>query len=283
MSIGPFALNSVICSDWIEFLRQLPDESVQCCVTSPPYLSLRDYGIAGQLGLEPTMQEYIEKLVLGFREVRRVLRSDGTLWLNLGDSYSNDTKWGGKSGGKNYTSAAGGYQGQRVRRNKDCDPKRGPAAPGQPMYQGCHNLKPKDLCMIPARVALALQADGWYLRQDIIWAKPNPMPESVTDRCTKAHEYLFLLTKSERYYCDMDAIKERCLTGDNGSSYTSSQDVATKKGLGQGPRKIKIPGGWDTGDGGHGTIHRDGRTSAEYAEAEVSPFRNKRSVWNVST
>ncbi len=166
-------------------LAEIPDGSVQTCVTSPPYWGLRDYGHGGQLGLEPTPQEYVAHMVDVFREVRRVLADDGTCWLNLGDSYAANrsyqvtpTKWASLDFAEaNATKVPDG-------------------------------LKPKDLVGIPWRVAFALQADGWWLRQDIIWAKPNPMPESVTDRCTKAHEYLFLLTKSARYYYDAAAVSE---------------------------------------------------------------------------
>jgi DNA modification methylase len=170
--------------DALEVLRGMPDESVHCCVTSPPYFNLRDYGVAGQIGLEGTPADYVFRLVDVFREVRRVLRNDGTLWVNIGDSYA----------------ANRSYQ---VRDNKHTDvgndmPCRVP--------DGC---KPKDLIGIPWMLAFALRADGWYLRSDVIWHKPNPMPESVTDRPTKAHEYLFLLSKSERYYYDADAIRER--------------------------------------------------------------------------
>lgn len=153
----------------LAMLRTLRTRSVQMCVTSPPYWGLRNYGVEGQLGLESTPEAYVVRLVEIFREVRRVLKDDGTLWLNLGDCYCG-------SGGVNSRTGLG--------------------------------LKPKDLCGIPWHVAFALQADGWYLRSDIIWAKPNPMPESVTDRPTKAHEYVFLLAKSERYYYDTDAIRE---------------------------------------------------------------------------
>ncbi len=173
--------------DWIDVLRTMPDESAQCCVTSPPYWGLRDYGVPGQLGLERTPDEYVAKIVAGFREVRRVLRNDGTLWLNLGDSYANDTKWGGTTGGKH----AAGLHGEPIGRAKRNT-----------------GLKAKDLVGIPWMVAFALRSDGWYLRQDIIWAKPNPMPESVTDRCTKSHEYIFLLSKSQKYYFDQESILE---------------------------------------------------------------------------
>ncbi len=144
----------------LDRLRELREESVHCVVTSPPYWGLRNYGMPDQIGLEPTPEAYIARMVEVFREVRRVLRSDGTLWLNMGDSYSNDTKWGGKSGGKNYTSAAGGMP--RVRRGKDCDPKRGPAAPGQPMQNFPGPLKPKDLVGMPWRLAFALQEAQHY-------------------------------------------------------------------------------------------------------------------------
>ena len=181
--------------DCLGLLREMAAGSVRCCVTSPPYWGLRDYGHAGQLGLEKTPEEYVARLVEVFREVRRVLADDGTLWLNLGDSYT--ATHTGKQGtshssafhptGQDYVDNVTG-----VRRERDIP----------------SGLKPKDLVGIPWRVAFALQADGWYLRSDIIWAKPNPMPESVTDRPTKAHEYLFLLSKSARYYYDAAAISE---------------------------------------------------------------------------
>lgn len=311
----------------LEVLRSLPDESVNCCVTSPPYWGLRNYGtdgqvwgglrdcehdwgdhikihkggppgngvilaggrrvckeyektkeiIAGQfckecgawfgcLGLEPTPGLFVKHMVEIFAEVLRVLRSDGTLWLNLGDSYATqpyadshtfDPKYGGRN-----------------RRN------------GYPNRTKVTGLKHKDLVGAPWRVAMALQADGWYLRQDIIWHKPNPMPESVKDRCTKAHEYIFLLSKSQRYYYDMEAIKEP-VTGN-----------AHPRGSGVNP-KCKIPNGWDTstGSGAHGTIHREGRKSGAHYRHNTRPrqnesysaaikdlvdSRNKRSVWTVT-
>ena len=177
--------------DCIEVMRSMPDESVHCCVTSPPYWGLRDYGVDGQIGLEETLQEWVEKMVAVFREVRRVLRKDGTCWVNLGDSYA-----GNPSGGQG----------------------------------GTGGLKPKDIIGQPWRVALALQADGWLLRQDIIWHKPNPMPESVRDRCTKAHEYLFLLTKSERYWWDWEAIAEPSIyAGDVKVGLGSTKDFCPVK------------------------------------------------------
>jgi DNA modification methylase len=177
--------------DCRQLLAAMPDESVHCVVTSPPYFNLRDYNVAGQIGLEPTPDAFVAEMVAVFREARRVLRKDGVLWLNLGDSYA-----GGGGGGGNYGS------GLSVRAHQS-HPTSGQNKPGR-----LPGIKPKDLIGIPWRVAFALQADGWYLRQDIIWSKPNPMPESVTDRCTKAHEYLFLLSKSARYWYDADAIAE---------------------------------------------------------------------------
>lgn len=184
--------------DSLEILKTMANESVNTCVTSPPYWGLRDYGVAGQLGLEKTPEEYVAKIVELFREVRRVLKSDGSLWLNLGDSYA--------AGPKN--------------RSFDQATARSKLGGGLTSVESCLKqqskivgaLKPKDLVGIPWRVAFALQADGWYLRQDIIWHKPNPMPESVRDRCTKAHEYIFLLSKGPKYYFDHETIKEPAVT-----------------------------------------------------------------------
>lgn len=190
-----------------------------------------------------------------FREVRRVLRCDGTLWLNLGDSYA---------ASRSYQVPDG--------KNKACDEH----------HKGSHRvplgMKPKDLCGIPWRVAFALQADGWYLRQDIIWHKPNPMPESVTDRCTKAHEYVFLMSKSERYCYDAEAIKEPA-SGWNGSKFEDGKNEVNRPNVG----KKRKPAGWDTGKGGHGSFHRDGRAKeVEYTEG-ISETRNRRSVWTIPT
>lgn len=177
-------------------LAGLSDESVQCCVTSPPYYGLRDYGAAGQIGVEPTLTEYLDRLVQVFREVRRVLRRDGVLWLNIGDSYNAAGRIGhgtrvGRKQGTNRASAKGA---DRCRPNVT-------------------ELKEKDLIGVPWRIALALQADGWYLRSDVVWAKPNPMPEGVVDRPTKSHEYVFLLTKSARYFYDAEAVAEPTVDG----------------------------------------------------------------------
>jgi DNA modification methylase len=183
--------NRIINGCCLDVLKTLPDCSVNCCITSPPYYGLRDYGVDGQIGLEETPEEYVQKLVAVFREVRRVLKDDGTLWLNLGDTYA----------------ASRSYQ-VTDNKHKDVGNKIGHSVPP--------GLKQKDLIGIPWMVAFALRADGWYLRQDIIWHKPNPMPESVKDRCTKAHEYVFLLSKKQRYYFDADAIAEDTVCGNSG-------------------------------------------------------------------
>lgn len=186
----------ILQGDVRDVLATLPDESVHCVVTSPPYWGLRDYGVAGQIGMEPTMGEHIDTMVDVFREVRRVLRKDGTVWLNYGDCYANDAKWGGSSGGKHVNALHGntGIGRQKV----------------------TTGLKAKDLCMIPNRLAIALQDDGWWVRSEIIWAKPNPMPESVTDRPATAHEKLWLLSKAARYFYDAEAVR----TEDRGTDHT---------------------------------------------------------------
>lgn len=187
-------VDSIIQGDAPQVLRTLPSESVQCVVTSPPYFGLRDYGVAGQFGLEPTVEEYVATLVAVFREVRRVLRDDGVLWLNLGDSYFGDSPT------RKSASEAWSETWDKAQTRSRGGLRRSAAREG--------TLKPKDLIGIPWRVAFALQADGWWLRSDVVWVKPNCMPESVTDRPTKAHEYVFLLSKSQRYFYDADAIKE---------------------------------------------------------------------------
>lgn len=296
-------------------LKELPDKSVQCCATSPPYWGLRDYGLEpqiwddlgdcehewgdvliskandsnrgtmewttggdpavkvkgekssqgqfcqkcnawrGSLGLEPTPELFVSHIVQIFREVKRILKNDGVLWLNLGDSYS------GVFSGNN------GYKDGRSNRNK---------GQGPGLVRG---LKPKDLVGIPWRVAFALQADGWYLRQDIIWHKPNPMPERVTDRCTKAHEYIFLLSKSAKYFYDHEAIKEAATYGKPSSPHSIKSPHG--QGFTRNAIKTKIPSGWDTKKGGHSTIHREGRSDTEYQQVEETVSRNKRSVWTI--
>jgi DNA modification methylase len=210
----------ILLGDCRDVLRTLPADSVHCVVCSPPYWGLRSYIAEGdplksfEIGLEPTYGEYIDKIVAVFREVRRVLRPDGTLWLNLGDSYATGTAGARKP---TATGKHGYWENPAI------------------LIDGAaEGLKPKDLVGIPWRVAFALQADGWWLRQDIIWLKPNPMPESVTDRCTKAHEYLFLLSKSERYYYDQDAILEACSPNTHARL---SQDVQAQIGSDRVPGK----------------------------------------------
>lgn len=200
---------TVMVGDCLAALSSMPDCSVNCCVTSPPYYGLRDYGVDGQIGLEDSPDAYVSRLVEVFREVRRVLTDDGTLWLNIGDSYARDPKKGGSGPNGKHDNIPDYGNALRImsekRGSSDGGVGRGDRAP---VRVGGEGLKPKDLIGIPWLLAFALRADGWYLRQDIIWNKPNPMPESVGDRCTKAHEYLFLLSKSDRYFYDSEAIKE---------------------------------------------------------------------------
>ncbi len=233
----------IINGDALAELTKIPDGIFNMCVTSPPYWNLRDYGKDGQIGLEKTPEEYIEILVAIFREVRRTLRDDGTLWLNLGDSYA------GSGQGRNGDGKVGKLSAiQKSNRGMAVDEFR--------QSKGVvSNLKPKDLCMIPARVALALQADGWWLRQDIIWHKPNPMPESVKDRCTKSHEYIFLLSKNKIYYFDADAIKENGTISAGTKGAKGSEERYSQVGVNSRPPEYKI---------------YDGK-------------RNKRSVWTVPT
>lgn len=236
----------ILTGDCIESMRQLPSSIVQTCVTSPPYYGLRDYGVDGQIGLEESPEAFVAKLVDVFREVRRLLKDDGTCWINLGDSYSGSGKgWGGGSisEARNQCEIIGNDKGSFV-----------PAG-----------TKPKDLIGIPWMVAFALRADGWYLRSDIIWHKPNPMPESVTDRPTKAHEYIFLLSKSREYFYDIDAVREE----QKGSSLER-----LKRGW-NGDGQRGYPGGVQN----HLKDYM-GKTDEEIA---ALPGRNKRSVWTVAT
>lgn len=344
----------ILQGDSLTVLRTLPAESVHCCVTSPPYWGLRDYGTARwdggnpfcthtgherwytensaagakgsaeafstagpanaerlkkarwrergvctqcgavhydqQIGLERSLGDHIGALVELFREVRRVLRKDGTLWLNYGDAYASSPN--GRSAAD--TKAAGNDDrtfrdkpistvgpilqsrpGDAERHGKSGNKGASQTIPGSRAVAG-GTLKPKDRMLLPARVAIALQDDGWWVRDEIIWHKPNPMPSSVKDRTTPAHEMIYMLTKSANYY--FEPIREPV-------------EAAVKKpGARSGvfvdripvSKKTKVPGGWDKGDGAHGTIHRDGRTPAEYIELETDGLRNKRSVWSVS-
>ena len=237
----------ILVGDVREKLATLPDRSVRCCVTSPPYWGLRDYGVAGQLGLEATPAAYVAAMVEVFRDVRQVLTDDGTLWLNLGDSYSS-------------------------MRDSKVSPDSLREGDGTAVHTGANNrnpaalrsagLKHKDLVGIPWRVAFALQEDGWYLRSDIIWSKPNPMPESVTDRPTKAHEYVFLLSKSARYFYDADAIREEASWTRENNPAWQIQRAETNAKKGAGNR--------NAADGG-------------FTQWDSSQGRNCRTVWAIAT
>jgi DNA modification methylase len=231
----------VYCGDVLEVLKTLPSESVNCCVTSPPYFGLRDYGVDGQIGLEETPDQYINKLVGVFREVKRVLRRDGTVWVNIADSYAGSGK--GRNG--DGVHSAGGKQATN----------KGTIGGHLRKTQGGPGVKPKDLIGIPWMLAFALRADGWYLRSESIWHKPNPMTESMKDRPTKAHEQVFLLSKSQRYYYDADAIKEP-------SVYPNDN------------RKARV-------SDGHKRTPTD-VISGLLAGSTTYPTRNKRSVWTIT-
>lgn len=284
--------NKIYQGDALAVLKTWPDACINCVVTSPPYWGLRDYGVKGQLGLEATPQAYIESMAATFSEVRRVLRDDGTLWLNIGDSYNSNS---GAMMGKNFRPGSGRADGRidkRAQRNRD-----GVHAP---------DLKAKDLVGIPWMLAFALRADGWYLRQDIIWSKPNPMPESVTDRCTKAHEYIFMLSKSAKYFYDQKAIAEPGALSQIGRQRDdviggNKGDKTHHSPGGSYNTKQKQPAGWDAKPGAHKSIHRDGRSKPDKQrghsrrhdgfndrwdqmnrEEQCSGMINKRSVWTVS-
>jgi len=241
----------ILIGDARKRLAELPSGSVRTCITSPPYFGLRDYGESDQMGLEETPDAYVEEMVLLFREVRRVLADDGTLWLNLGDSYAGSGK------GRNADGSAGksgtlnkGNMGTQIGSLKKAD----------------IDLPAKNLIGIPWKVAFALQADGWILRQDIIWAKPNPMPESVTDRCTKSHEYVFLLSKSARYYYDHVAVKE---------PIADSTIGRTKRGVSSENKNI---------NGAPGQTKHSLAQPRDYdADRPVAELRNKRDVWTIAS
>jgi DNA modification methylase len=230
----------IIQGDSIELLKKLEEGSINTCITSPPYWGLRDYnGESKQLGMEDTPEKFVENLVNVFKEVKRVLRDDGTVWLNLGDSYA---RTGGDSSKK----------------GRHWDDRENNPNTGHNRYAKDIGLKQKNLVGIPWRVAFALQADGWYLRQDIIWHKPNPMPESVRDRCTKAHEYIFLLSKSPKYYCDMELIREPIKESNKGFIMARAR----------------------TAQGALGGKNKHNMERRNYKEIKGA---NKRSVWKVST
>lgn len=281
----------ILTGDCREVLRSLPGESVQCVVTSPPYWGLRDYGTgAAGIGLEATMQEHLAALVGVFQEVRRVLRPDGTLWLNYGDSYASNPGQATRGGppSKSSTLEGNGHRGggpklatlSRVGRSGN----KGNAS-ADTLPRVASGLKPKDLMGLPWRLAFALQDDGWWLRQDIIWAKPNPMPESVTDRPTRAHEYVFLMSKSARYFYNAEAIKEpaiyfglanqdesgfknpRSFSGKHKDGYRSSAPKGNANGFRGGSYLGGEPGPRDT----TGNVPNE------------TGLRNSRSVWEIAT
>jgi DNA modification methylase len=231
-------LNKIYNEDCLQLLRRMPDNFINCCITSPPYYGLRDYGIEGQLGLEDTPEQYVEKIVEIFREIRRVIKDNGTCWLNLGDSYNESGKASSGGGTDKFSKLQQGSKGSLQVK----------------IPTKVKGLKPKDLIGIPWMVAFALRADGWYLRQDIIWSKKNCMPESVTDRCTKSHEYVFLLAKSQKYYYNQDAIKTKMICSAHDKRVRESRKCAPTD---------KING-----------IRSNNNTLYEFA--------NKRSVWETT-
>jgi DNA modification methylase len=251
----------LLTGDCRQLLDAMPPASVQCCVTSPPYFGLRDYGVAGQISLEPTPVQYIAEMVAVFRKVRRVLRDDGTLWLNLGDSYASGD-----------------------RKTHGCDKK---LSARETKSRPQNGAKPKDLLMIPARVALALQEDGWWLRSDIIWNKPNPMPSSVTDRPTCAHEHVFLLTKRATYFYDADAIREPLAAS---STVRLAQQTGSHRANGgqktNGPMKAVARGTARTDkQSGHSRLHAGFNERWDSAREAGLPIHgaNARDVWTIVT
>jgi DNA modification methylase len=270
----------IINADVMEGLRQLPDESVHCVVTSPPYWGLRNYNMDGQIGLEATIWEHIERLVAVFDEVRRVLRKDGVAFVNYGDAYAGS--WGAQSRGDVSLDRSTLNGGQIYAAPKGTHTGSSKKTPG---------LKPKDRMLLPARLAIALCDAGWWLRDEIIWHKPNPMPSPGRGRTTPAHEMVYMLTRSAQYAFDQDAYREPASVSDwndgsrvyGGINKAGANAQHGERTTGRRTGKLKVPGGWDTGAGGHGTINRNGRTSAQYVEAASSEFRNKRSVWTIAT
>ena len=243
--------NTIINGNSLEVLKSLPDNSIDCCVTSPPYYALRDYGCDGQIGLEETPEKYIESLCDVFSEVRRVLTPQGTLWLNIADSY-----WGGGWRNAQFNEHSGDIQ--KGSKGTYCGLSL-PACKGK-----VGDYKPKDLIGIPWMLAFALRSQGWYLRQDIIWQKPNPMPESVTDRCTKSHEYIFLLSKSQKYYFDYESIMEPCADQERNNFQSGSRANGINK---------------DRNDNDLGERSKTWKSKT----IDNQKVRNKRDVWEVNT
>lgn len=249
-------MNKIICGDALTVLRTLPDKCCRCCITSPPYFNLRDYGVPGQIGLEPTLRDYIARLVEVFEEVKRVLTDDGTLWINIADSYGQNFRWGNKEKASDKQMSNRGTVAFMDKSKK-------------------MNLPAKNLMGVPWRLAFALQDSGWILRQDIIWSKSNCMPESVRDRCTKSHEYIFLFAKRQRYYFNSEAIKEPIA---NNTIDRLKQDIEHQSVSARahgGLKTMKAVGGSKGAFGGKQSRHRGNQ--------ELTDYRNKRSVWNMPT
>ena len=240
-------IDTILCGDCLHILKTLPDESVQCCVTSPPYYGLRDYGMDAQIGREATPEKYVSRLTAVFHEVKRVLQEDGTLWLNISDTYCGT----GSKGSARDPKYPDGRNGQHISIAHT--------------VQGC---KQKDLIGIPWMLAFALRGDGWYLRSDIIWAKANPMPESAKDRCTRSYEHIFMLTKSRKYYFDSLAIAE---------PIAPTTALRKKAGRGVGKYSAPVPGQPQTQN-----INKP-RAKNSITDDMISPVRNKRDVWLINT
>jgi DNA modification methylase len=271
----------ILIGDVREQLRTLDADSIHCCVTSPPYWGLRDYGVEGQIGLEATPAEFIAVMVDVFEEVRRVLRPDGTCWINMGDSYASKPNGPLGAGGHTTDAPHVAVRTAHARRSSSI-----PAG-----------FKHKDLCMMPHRLAIALQDAGWWVRQDIVWSKPNPMPESVRDRCTKSHEYIFLLTKSANYFYDAEAIKESAVGATDAPRNrwdTKDYDVPGQKPQKRVARGVGFGHGTDAEQRRRGRVlavemidaaasARLGRGPGWRETAEIPSTRNKRSVWTMAT
>lgn len=295
-------LLTIICGDALTELRKLPDESVQCCVTSPPYFNLRDYGIEGQLGCEKRPADYVARLVQIFQEIKRVLAADGVAWLNIGDSYCNAQGKALNPGGRVGPNACL----HSTHKDAGVVPLRRPNK--SDLKHGWFGCKSKDLLLIPFRVAIALQEDGWYVRDDIVWDKANCMPESTTDRCTRSHEFIFHLTKSANYFFDQEAIKEPASESDwesrIGRANLNNKLLPTDELNGIRPRVKYTPNGkkqdghgrrhdgfnarWDEMEKAkltHGQDRRRGESGAfsnNKADRPVNGMRNKRDVWTVA-
>ena len=251
----------IITADALQGLKTIETASVDTCITSPPYYMLRNYGAEGQIGLEPTPDAYIGRLVEVFHEVRRTLRDDGTLWIVIGDSYAGSSKGG--SAGSIQDNNRGGHSVRRT------------------LTPAVNGIKPKDLIGVPWMLAFALRADGWYLRQDIIWSKPNSLPESVMDRCTKSHEYIFLLSKSREYYYDAEAISEPAAVS---TLKRIGQDLEHQRGSDRQPGRGKPMKAAPPRYGGKKyTVNPEVFFRTKSGNAYVyKPYRNKRSVWTVT-